>query len=119
MVNKSKVNYCQCGFAIKEMDDTLFDVERHIKELGDTHTEQEWTRILEKVQRVEMAIKHTENVCNIKFKDAKESAYGLTNLLVEINIEKGRKNVLNRINKINSEIYRELDSCADRLRMEK
>lgn len=33
--------------------------------------------------------------------------------------KKGRKDVLNRITKIDSEIYRELDNCVDRLRMEK
>lgn len=117
MVNKNKVNYCQCGFAIKEMDDTLFDVERHIKESSNEYTEQEWVNVLEKVRRVQMAIKSTENVCDIKFKEAKESAYRLESLLTDIHTEKGRKDVLNRIDKINSEIYRDLDNCADRLRI--
>lgn len=109
MVNKSN---CQCGFTIKEMDETLFNLERSIKELSDENAEQEWEHLFEKVERIQMAIKSTEKVCDIKFKEAKESAYGLVRLLTE-------RDVLNRITKIDSEIYRELDNCVDRLRMEK
>ena len=119
MVNKSEVNHCQCGFAIKDMDETLFNLERSIKELSDENAEQEWEHLFEKVERIQMAIKSTEKVCDIKFKEAKESAYGLVRLLTESHTKKGRKDVLNRITKIDSEIYRELDNCVDRLRMEK
>lgn len=101
------------------MDETLFDLERKIKELSKTPTEKEFNILWEKSQRIRMAIKEAENACHINFKDAKSSMAGIERLLSEIDTENGNKNVMNRINKINSEIFRELDNCIDRLRMER
>lgn len=119
MANGRKVNHCQCGFAIREMDEALFNIERTVKGLSNEPTNEEIMDLLEKPQRLRMAVRETENACDLNFKEAKSSIAGFEILISEIETEKGKRDVLNRINKVNSEIFRELDNCIDRIRMEK
>jgi len=113
-----KVNYCQCGMTIIDTDHALSELRRFIKECN-KNAEEEGERILEKMDRVRMAITSMENICDIKFKKAKQSSHSLVGFLPEINTEKGRKDILGRINTIDSEIYREFDNCSDKIRIDK
>ena len=116
---RKKVNYCQCGMTIADTYQALFELRRFIKTCDNKSAEDNAERILEKMDRIRMAINSTENICDLKLKKVISLAHSLVGFLPEVNTEKGRKDILGRINTIDSEIYREFDNCSDKIRIDK